>query len=187
MSETDDSPARSTPDRILDAAENVVSTEGGARLTIDAVVTESGLSKGGVLYHFPNKTALLKGMMQRMIDVFAKDLDTIRARAETAGEPILPALIPAIIEHRYNKPDVSMAILAASAEQPDLLDPARAYVSEFIGRTVATCPDPTLGLIGFLALDGLLFSRILGLDYVTPEQETDIHQRLIGLMQEMYS
>jgi len=48
-----------TRDVILDAAERVVSREGSGRLTIDAVVRESGFSKGGVLYNFPSKQALI--------------------------------------------------------------------------------------------------------------------------------
>ena len=55
----------STAEQILDAAERVVARD-GAHLTIDAVVKESGFSKGGVLYNFPSKLELIKGMVARM-------------------------------------------------------------------------------------------------------------------------
>ena len=40
---------------MIQAAYRVVELRGATSLTIDAVAAESGLSKGGVLYHFPNK------------------------------------------------------------------------------------------------------------------------------------
>jgi hypothetical protein len=42
-------------DRILDAAERVVLRDGVTHLTLDAVAAETGISKGGLLYHFPSK------------------------------------------------------------------------------------------------------------------------------------
>jgi AcrR family transcriptional regulator len=76
----------STSELILDAAERVVARD-GASLTIDAVVKESGFSKGGVLYNFPSKKALIEGMIQRMTDRF---LD----RHETAKAQALPRKLP---------------------------------------------------------------------------------------------
>ena len=52
---------------VLDAAARVVQQTGAGHLTIDAVAQEAGLSKGGVLYHFPNKRALLEGMLSSLI------------------------------------------------------------------------------------------------------------------------
>src|SRR5262245_16643152 len=43
-------PAR---DRIVEAAERVVTDIGAARLTLDGVAQAAGVSKGGLLYHFP--------------------------------------------------------------------------------------------------------------------------------------
>ena len=49
-------------DALLDAAEAVVAREGITRLTLDAVAAEVGLSKGGVLHHFPTKDRLVEAM-----------------------------------------------------------------------------------------------------------------------------
>ena len=48
-------------DNILDAAQRVAGREGAGNLTLDKVACECGLSKGGLLYNFPNKEALLAG------------------------------------------------------------------------------------------------------------------------------
>jgi AcrR family transcriptional regulator len=54
--------------KVLEAAVAIVAREGAAHLTIDAVAAQAGLSKGGVLYHFPSKRALLDGMLERLLD-----------------------------------------------------------------------------------------------------------------------
>lgn len=55
----------SSRERILDAASELVRELGAARLTLDAVAERAKLSKGGLLYNFPNKDALLLAMLGR--------------------------------------------------------------------------------------------------------------------------
>ena len=50
---------------MLDAAEVVVVRQGIANLTLDAVAAEAGLSKGGLLHHFPSKDRLIEAMVVR--------------------------------------------------------------------------------------------------------------------------
>ena len=57
-------PAR---ERILEAAERVVAEIGAARLTLDVVAQAAGVSKGGLLYHFPSKESLLGALAQRYV------------------------------------------------------------------------------------------------------------------------
>ena len=44
-----------TRDTILSAAANLVLRKGASRMTLEAVAREAGVSKGGLLYHFPSK------------------------------------------------------------------------------------------------------------------------------------
>ena len=57
----------SNRDVILDAAEQLVASEGAARLTFDALGQATGISKGGLLYHFASKDKLLEAMLERMV------------------------------------------------------------------------------------------------------------------------
>ena len=61
-------PSRRTA--LLDAALTVVRRDGAAALTLDAVAAEAGVSKGGVLYHFGSKRALIDGLLERWLDEF---------------------------------------------------------------------------------------------------------------------
>lgn len=54
---------------VLDAAATVVRRQ-GASATLDAVATEAGLSKGGLVYHFPSKDALLLALAADQVDRF---------------------------------------------------------------------------------------------------------------------
>ena len=82
-----------TKRRIIDAAEEVVLRDGVARLTLDAAAAEAGLSKGGVLYHFPTRDALVAGMVGKIIEEFDRDIEANMERRRRSG-PIPPGLHP---------------------------------------------------------------------------------------------
>ena len=57
-----------TRQKILAAASQIVQCKGVAKLTLEAVAKEAGVSKGGLLYHFSNKEALIEGMIVRGVE-----------------------------------------------------------------------------------------------------------------------
>jgi AcrR family transcriptional regulator len=126
----------STRDLILDAAERVVARDGARRLTIDAVVKESGYSKGGVLYNFPSKLDLIKGMAARMIDAFEVKHATAIAEADAAGKPPLPAVVKALVGEKEMDNSVSMGCSPRGGKPgTDRPDPRRpcAHARRFAG------------------------------------------------------
>lgn len=56
-------------DLLLNTA-RIIYEEGIQKLTIDLVAKQSGMTKGGVLYHFENKDALLMKMNEFVIEQF---------------------------------------------------------------------------------------------------------------------
>ena len=70
-------------DSILQAALHVVETDGVTAVTYESVAAASGLTKGGLLYHFPSKDALVLALHEHlaerwdheMINVLGKDPD----------------------------------------------------------------------------------------------------------------
>ena len=58
--------AQDTRERILFGAEEVVLRDGVAHLTLEAAASEAGISKGGILYHFPTRAALVAAMVERL-------------------------------------------------------------------------------------------------------------------------
>ncbi|MFZ1990970.1 MAG: helix-turn-helix domain-containing protein, partial [Alphaproteobacteria bacterium] len=114
---------------ILSAAGRVIAEMGARHLTLDAVAREAGVSKGGLLYHFPSKDALLAAMVEDFCGRLAA-----AAPAESGMERVDSlALLRDLIAHRMlahsQKGDMRMAhgMIAAIAERPSLLDPLTAY------------------------------------------------------------
>ena len=48
-------------------------TSGAVHLTLDAVAERAGVSKGGLLYHFPSKESLLQAMVDRNMRRLSRD------------------------------------------------------------------------------------------------------------------
>src|SRR5690348_13483576 len=80
-----DRPDTGTRGRLLEAACTVAERSGVAALTLDAVAAEARVSKGGLLYHFPSKEALLSGMVD-MLCRTCRDLAAAAAQADP--EPV---------------------------------------------------------------------------------------------------
>ena len=74
-----------TKGRIIAAAEEVVLRDGVAHLTLEATAAEAGLSKGGVLYHFPTRDALVLGMVGKIIGEFDHDIEAEMATLQGPG------------------------------------------------------------------------------------------------------
>jgi len=56
--------AADTRDRILDALETLLLDDGADKATLEAVASRAGVSKGGLLYHFPSKDAMMAAIEQ---------------------------------------------------------------------------------------------------------------------------
>src|SRR5262245_6961481 len=53
---------------LLDVAARLGVDKGAASVTLDAVSREAGVSKGGLLHHFPSKSDLLDGLLDDLVD-----------------------------------------------------------------------------------------------------------------------
>ena len=49
-----------TRENIFNAANNIIRENGLEGFTLDAVAKKANVSKGGLLYHFPSKNALIE-------------------------------------------------------------------------------------------------------------------------------
>ncbi len=118
--------ARGTKARIIDAAEEVVLRDGVARLTLDAAAAEAGLSKGGVLYHFPTRDALVAAMVEKIIEEFDQDIAHLLEH-DTGPGSFTRAYIRATMAPSSPRPDredrLGAAVIAAAAAEPALLVP----------------------------------------------------------------
>jgi len=166
---------------ILEAAASIVEASGAAHLTIDAVAAAASISKGGVLYHFPSKQALLEGMLERLIEQITTRVAEHREAHSQEGNA---ALIARIIEEQDQRPverAMSRAILAAAAEDPEMLEPARHEMKKAFDEAATGTDAREMGWVLLLAVEGLRFLEMLKLLPLSPAERRRIHSHLIKL------
>jgi AcrR family transcriptional regulator len=174
--------------KILDCAERIVVREGVARLTLEAVATEAGLSKGGVLYNFPTKEALIRSMVDHLIDAS----ETAIAEAMEADPEPKGRFTRAILEVNFPDPETAAArhnqvaagMLAAILTDPSLLEPLREAYRSLNARLANDGIDPVRARIIQLAADGLWLSEMLGMPGPDPARRREVIEKLHQLTRE---
>lgn len=155
-------PETGTRERILEAAYAVAERSGVAALTLDAVAAEAEVSKGGLLYHFPSKEALLSGMVDGLCRT-CRDLAAAAAQADP--EPLgrsARAYLAASAGDLWHS-SRWMALMGALVLNPGLLDAWRADVLAGRAADEEEGVDPAAAAIVRLAADGMWLWGILGL------------------------
>ena len=159
--------------QILDAAEFVVARDGAARLTLDAVAAQAGISKASVLYDYKSKQALIAAVVQRAV---TNDNAFNQGVTESLGDVASSVIRGRIVAASEPLPDdfraVALNLCAALAQDSQLRATIQDNQTAVICRIMATSANPGGALLSYLALEGL--KLLESLDYHTwPRQERD--------------
>lgn len=163
---------------ILDAAQRVAARDGAGHITIDSVAREAEVSKGGVLYHFPSKELMLKAMLERLIETMRPRVEAHREALAGTPNRTLRAMIKANEFKDEVDPRIAMAIMAAAAQNPELLDPVRAEMKLRWGQIEQESADPTTAMLLWAAVDGLMFQSLFNTAPVPTTEKSALLQRL---------
>jgi AcrR family transcriptional regulator len=174
---------KTSRERILDAAATLVSEVGSGRLTLDAVAERAGLSKGGLLYNFPSKEALLQGMIERLIADVRSEKEALRLEmdCERNREAQLSVAASFAVPCEEMKA-VANGLLAASSENPRLLQPVRDTIAEEWQKLKATSDDPDVAMVAWLAVEGIRSLELHDLSPMTPEDRDVVKAALLRLL-----
>lgn len=178
------SPRPSSRERILNSAEDVIAETGAIHLTLDAVAERAEVSKGGLLYHFPTKDALLEALLHRQLDRFQERADQAMARMPEGPGKRLRAYVLSWAAHDERMDRLSMAILAASVYNPELLEPACARYREAFDEFVAGGIPPERAALVTCAINGFWFTRLLGVSPFGDELKQALVAELIRLVEQ---
>ena len=153
---------------ILGSAEHVVIRDGVAHLTLDAAAAEAGLSKGGVLYHFPTRDSLVAGMVEAMLERFEHEIaahlpEPGSADADVPGTYARAYVAASLAPSHPGEERLGTALLAAAAAEPDLLAPIQAAAGQWQANLVADGLDPVQATALRLACDGVWLCDLFGL------------------------
>ena len=178
------SPPENSKELILDAAEAIVLESGARHMTLDAVSARAGVSKGGLLYHFPNKKALVKAMLER----FSRQIDEtwrkkVKGLKEGPGREI-KAFILSIADRDPKKERIGSALLAAVAHDPDLLQPARDNFRRRLTEFVPSGLNFKRAAVIIFAVHGLVLSELLSLSHLSIKERNDLIEELLHLADE---
>lgn len=168
---------------LLDAADDLVHELGAGLLTLDAVAARAGVSKGGLLHHFKSKDALLTAMLARVTDTFEAErraaTETLSANVGDTTEHEVELMMN-YIDRSFaglgSRNRSAMALFAAAAHQPNLLQPIRDYFARRAKETLAHSGSPKAALTMMLLADGLWLFDALGIPPFSGKLRKEIHQ-----------
>ena len=163
---------------ILKAALEVVRRSGAQSLTMDAVAEESGFSKGGVLYNFPTKDALITGMVEFLAGQFEAEVSAARERNLSSECPTLSAMIEVTEGWLSEQRDLAQAMLATKADRPDLSEPFMGVKSRMKAAIEAELSDRGKAWAIWACQEGLHFSEAHCVTIFTDEERALVFQEL---------
>ncbi len=175
--------ARNAREAILDAAEDVVVELGARHLTLDAVAARAGISRGGFLYHFPGKVALLEAMLERHIARFSEALEKRRANLPDSAEGAVTALVLTLLERNKRAFRVTSAIIAAAAHDPKLLSevPRKQYRALLDHLVSCGLPFERAALIT-VTIQGLMLGELLSMSvFNNTDEKKALMKEIISL------
>jgi AcrR family transcriptional regulator len=176
-------PAPNTRAQLLDAAEAVVAQQGVRNLTLDAVAARSGISKGGLLYHFRSKEDLAAAMIERSIAWFDDALveagggdNDVRGRFTRAYLKASLGMTPLTGAGFDN---LCSAITTALLSFPERLGPVQEQGLRTQEGIEKDGLDPVLATIIRLAVDGLWLSENFNLMRFDKDMKAKVAARLL--------
>jgi len=149
----------SARDRILDSFVRIVCEDGERVATLDAVAARAGVSKGGLLYHFGSKAALVTGLCERLSDLAVGDVERMRLSTDGAARYF-------VRNSQFVGSELDLALLAAARLQQAGYEEARRTLEDTEDAWLATLVDalhdvPTAQALKLMG-DGLYHAAALG-------------------------
>lgn len=174
---------RNRRELILEAAGRIVAGQGGGALTLDAAAKAAGVSKGGLLYHFPTKEALIVGMFEAYLAQF----EALLAQEEEADRgPERGRWLRAYVRASFGAPPPELplvsALLAAQGVDVALLDCFRLAHARWQERALADGLPPARARLALAAVDGVVYAELFGLGAAAGEERVALLEAIIRLI-----
>lgn len=172
-----------TKEQILKAAADIINTEGVFSLTLEAVAKKVGISKGGLLYHFSSKDALLEGMVRYLMQNFTTGMEATVAKDSHETGKWTRAYTTLTFSQSADDIHINTAFLAAVATKPELLKFMVERLQQIHENIENDNISPTIATVIRLAVDGMYFNQLYGMDLQKDTREEVLHY-LIALTKE---
>jgi AcrR family transcriptional regulator len=180
----EENPSQTTRNNIIRAAHRLIRHKGINHFTLDKVAQEANVSKGGLLYHFPNKEALAKAMNIYITDRFEEGLKRELALLTDETEPgrWMQAYIKATFALKQEMmTDISAALLLLETSEPKYLTLLQEKYLCWQQQIENDRLDPKLAMLVRLAVDGLWFSELFDLSPPKGADRAQLMEALLNL------
>ena len=168
-------------ERLLEAAAGLVVEHGLANLTLDAVAREAGVSKGGLLHHYPNKKALISGLNDIVLERFGA---LIMAFADKDPDPhgrfTRAYLMVSAETERTTDETLSAIMTLAMSKDAELRRQWQDRINDLARRYGEEEASPRMWIVRHAA-DGLWLAAISG----SPEHSPELHCAIVSRLLEM--
>jgi AcrR family transcriptional regulator len=161
-------------DRLIDAAITVILRDGVLSLTLDATAAEAGVSKGGLLYHFPSKERLVAAVLDRWLGEFETAVEADVAAGESWANAYLHQAVAGANEDSKSMEAAPFLLMIAEPATRKIVQDwhlgFRARLADEIGELAAATV--------IAVADGLWFAQVFGL----PHPEGSLREELLEQM-----
>lgn len=170
-------PSTSARERILDSYIELLISEGERAATLDAVARAAEVSKGGLLYHFKNKDALVESLIERLDEEIEADL----LRLEASPESVITYFLRTSVNMGTPYDRAILATMRIAQENEQGRDALRRMHERWrvaLGRTIT---DPAVVDVILYIADGIYSASALDGEVEHSMQDTiDVVQRLVS-------
>jgi AcrR family transcriptional regulator len=169
-------------DAILDAAEDLTRERGAGNLTLDAVAKRAGISKGGLMYSFATKEALIGAIRDRDLGRFHALLSE---RAKDYPASRFAGLLARIDVTESENPLTSAkgaSLMAALAQTPGHLGAIQEDYRKEMSRLDAKGDEGRRARLAMIAIEGAFLLRGLGLMTLSEAEWASIFADIRGLV-----
>lgn len=177
---------RQTIDRgaLLDAAEKVVLRDGPASLTMDAVAKEAGVSKGGVLYAFTTKDALIDALMARVTASYDGLVADYLAREDDRPGIQILAHVDANRHEDAATHARAIALMASFIRSPEFQESSRQFYKALFDHIDPATERGRKARLALLAAEGAFVVRGFALYPFSDAEWQAIHDDIVSVLLE---
>lgn len=173
-----------TREKLLDSASFIIQNRGMTHLTLESVALHAGVSKGGLLYHFPNKEALITGILDRLIDSYDSEFDKYININEAKKGNWSRAYMEYTFKDMSKDKNMGTALVASVFSNPDLMEKLKLKFENWQQNIENDGIDPVTATIVRLATDGMWFAEIFGLAPIDEELREKVFEKLQNIIEE---
>ncbi|MGV7207847.1 TetR/AcrR family transcriptional regulator [Oxalobacteraceae bacterium A2-2] len=176
----------SNRDALLNALESILA-EGGVHLvTLDEVASRAGITKGGLIYHFKSKEALLVGLVERMYSRLEANC------APPGADPhSLKHFLTARIHYAFGLSErekrLMGSLLVASSTYPAVMGPVRRMYETGTEALARFQDSAGVGLSVWTTLDGFVLLEMLNIRRFTEQEKQQMQATLLAMVEQQFA